>query len=106
MHWGDMQLPAKTFLISQNVLIQCGWVLYLSLGAWVYTNSVKVLKSWKYLKLAGKGEVRYMGKFRKSCKPVYIGYPGLLRIRKVSLLKYFQGVVRGTFRVLLLGHSG
>ncbi|OXA54721.1 hypothetical protein Fcan01_10310 [Folsomia candida] len=101
MQWDQMGVASKAFLISQMIMIQAAWVLCLTFGGWINFNSVKVLKSWKCLKLSGKEEAKYMSKFRKSCRPLYIGYPGVLKIRKVTALKYFQGVTRGTFRMLL-----
>lgn len=44
---------------------------------------------------------KYMSKFRKSCKPIYLGFPGFMTITHKSVLKYMQGIVRGVFRMLL-----
>ncbi|OXA63505.1 hypothetical protein Fcan01_00953 [Folsomia candida] len=101
LQWSEMDGVIKAFLLSQLVMIQGVWAVILGFGGWVYDVSTTIIKSWKYLKLGNKQEAKYMAKFRKSCKPMYLGYPGMFRIRNVTVLKHFQGLTRGTFRMLV-----
>ncbi|OXA54323.1 hypothetical protein Fcan01_11455 [Folsomia candida] len=91
--WSVIQIPAKGAMMSTSLMVQAAWLGFITFGTWFNNNSVKVLQSWKKLPCNGK-EAKYMAKFRKSCRPLYIGYPGMLRIRKVTVLKYVQGVTR------------
>lgn len=77
------------------------WITCLIMAAKFHFEILKTTKGWKYFKLMTKRERKYIGKFRKFCKPVYLGTPGLFRIKKVTILKFIQGIVRGAFRGLV-----
>ncbi|OXA38227.1 hypothetical protein Fcan01_27017 [Folsomia candida] len=92
--WEVMDGATKVFLLAQFFITQMAWFMLLSLSGWFHDNSVKVLKSWKALGVRNELEGKLMGKFRKSCKPMYIGYPGVFRIRiPVNHLVFLTGRV-------------
>lgn len=62
--------------------------------------SKKTINSWKYFSWPDK-DLKYINKFRKSCQPLRIGLQGVYTIKKISVLKFLQTIVRGTFRALL-----
>lgn len=99
--WNVMQGPAKFCMMFTSFIVQCAWLGFTTFGAWFCDNTIKVLQSWKKLPGSSREEMKYMGKFRKSCRPLYLGYPGVFRITRATVLIYIQGVSRGTFRVLL-----
>lgn len=103
LNWEDLSVSVKLFLLGQSVIVQAAWITFLTFGGWFYARSGKVLKSWKHLSGVrwSDRERKLMGKFIKSCKPMYVGYPGLMKIRKISVPRYFQGLFRGTCRMLL-----
>lgn len=42
-----------------------------------------------------------MAKFRQACRPLGIRVGWNYFVKRSSVLKYFQGIIRGTFRALL-----
>lgn len=66
--WGDMHSSSKGCLIFVSVMVQAWWLGFVSFGAWFSNNSIKILKSWKQLPGNSKAEIKYMGKFKKSCR--------------------------------------
>lgn len=101
LNWKTMDLTTTGFLVSQFLMFQGLYVLYLSFGGWFYKNSVRILEGWKALKLKNAIEMKCVAKFRRSCRPMYIGYPGVFKVRKVSVLTYCQGLLTGTSRLLV-----
>lgn len=99
--WSCIDTVTLGMLICLTSMFQLSWISVLSLGGLLHTHASKTVKSWKYLNYESMGEAKYMGKFRKSCRPLVIGTPGIQRITMVSVLKFMQGIIRGTFRVLL-----
>ncbi len=43
-----------------------------------------------------------MDKFRKSCKPVMIRYERTYIIRRITVLRYSRGLLKGIFRTVLI----
>ncbi|OXA48610.1 hypothetical protein Fcan01_16415 [Folsomia candida] len=80
------------------------WAVMLSCAANLDIKSRECIQSWKRGGIeAGwsRDEVRYMAKFRKSCKPIDFNCQGMMRITKKTVIKFVQGIVRGIFRMLL-----
>ncbi|CAL8092434.1 unnamed protein product [Orchesella dallaii] len=67
----------------------------------VYGKTEGAIKSWKYVNWGSKEENVRMAKFQKSCKPWAVGYRKVYVIRKLTVLKWNRGIMRGTFRALL-----
>lgn len=79
------------------------WTIMLAFSGIIYRCANRCIASWK--SGAGRwetGEDRlYMKKFRRSCKSIYIGYPGLITVTLKTALMFVQGIVHGTVRALL-----
>lgn len=58
----------------------------------------KIPKSWKHIKAEDK---RLISRIRKSCRPFNFGVEGVFSFKRNTLLKFFQGIVKGTFKALL-----
>ncbi|OXA62431.1 hypothetical protein Fcan01_00972 [Folsomia candida] len=76
------------------------WSVILRFGGYFYTRSIRTIRSWKLLTLS-QAEKKYLGKVRRSCRPLRIGYPGYYKISNLSMLKFWQGVVKGVCRALI-----
>lgn len=76
------------------------WTVFLTTGGYVYLQGKNTLASWKYLEWP-KPDKRYMSKFKMGCRPLAIRVGGYYCVRRLSVLKFWQGIVRGTFRALL-----
>lgn len=80
------------------------WLFLLDAMAKLPSASGYCLLSWKtdgHIYLRKRGSKKYIGKFRRSCKTMCIGYSGYIRITRKTHLKFVQGIVRGTFRTVL-----
>ncbi|OXA65094.1 hypothetical protein Fcan01_00673 [Folsomia candida] len=98
---GDSKRTALFLAMFGMVVV---WISVISVAAKLQKESVKCILSWKtgvQIHWRSGKDRKYMAKFRKSCKPLYIGYLGYLRITPMTVLKFVQGVVRGTFRSVL-----
>lgn len=84
-----------------TVASQVVWITVLTLSATFQKEAVATRRSWKSFEFRTRFEKRYMNKFTRSCKPLYIGTGDVFRISKKTVLKFLQGIVRGTFRALI-----
>lgn len=102
VEWECLKMYTLVSIISTVKLLTICWGLFLTYAATLYKNSARCVKSWKYGNGAWSGvEAKYMAKFRKSCKPLVIGYPGILTIRPGTVIRFVKGIVRGVFRTVL-----
>jgi len=100
-YWNQLQIVSKLQLLSWTIIFMGFWACVLELGRFMFTQGNKVLGSWKRHEYAYSGESKLMKKFTKSCKPIVLSYGKQFVIGRVSVLVFFRGVVRGTFRALL-----
>jgi len=73
----------------------------LEFGRFLFCRGTKVIKSWKVDEKNYQGESKVMKKFARSCKPIVLSYGKQFVVGRVSVLVFFRGIVRGTFRALL-----
>jgi len=100
-HWNRLDEVTIAVLILFTAVFQTVWFTILTCGGLYHVHSGRTLKSWKYLKFSSKEEAKMISKFRKSCRPLGIGLVGYFISRRLTVLKFMRGVVRGTFRALL-----
>lgn len=102
---GGDSVDGMTTMLFVGLLGTAGfWICVIDAGARLPKASGKALIAWKteaHLYWDSGQDRRYMGKFRKSCKPICIGYSGYIMITHRTVLKFVQGVIRGTFRIIL-----
>lgn len=90
-------------LLGIAVILFVFWSLVLQFGGFFFMASRRTLKSWKKLNFIWeRNELKDLSKFRKSCKPLRIEYPGYYKIGNLSMLKFWQGILKGIFRALKL----
>ncbi|OXA48075.1 hypothetical protein Fcan01_16918 [Folsomia candida] len=79
------------------------WALLLACAGKIQKSAKDCLTSWKgngdHWEL--RGDRKYMSKFRKSCKSLYLGLDGFMVVTHRSVMKFMQGIIRGVFRALL-----
>ncbi|CAL8072491.1 unnamed protein product [Orchesella dallaii] len=100
--WEKLNAALRVSLILLSVLAMFLWGLVLKVFGRMDVWSQKTLKSWKDHNWGSVRDNKYMRKFRKSCRPLRIGYGRCYIIRPLSVLKFLKGISRGTFRALLL----
>jgi hypothetical protein len=82
-------------------VLQFGWGLILEISGRFQTFSSSTLKSWKLLQFQSAIESKYLKKFKKSQKPLLIGKQGVFIIQRLTVLKFFRALMKGTFKALL-----
>lgn len=100
-HKNKMDDTMKMVLISWAFLSTITWLGVLQLGGHLHKNGKQLLKSWKFHKWANREETRIMNKFRKSCKPLMMHHGGTYIIKRITVLKFIRGLIKGIFRTLL-----
>lgn len=102
-YWSEMDLFTIAPLLLASGLIVGFWTVTLELGRVFFLKGGKTMGSWKRANWGNIGmrEKVIMKKFTKSCKPILMQYGKQFTIKRVSVLVYFRGVVRGTMRALL-----
>ncbi|OXA54368.1 hypothetical protein Fcan01_10176 [Folsomia candida] len=100
--WDSLTYFTKlVMLISWSVNGQLVWGLSLETFGRMDMEAKKVPKSWKFVKSGGKIELKILSKFRKSMKPLTFGEEGVFTMKRMTVLKFFRGIIKGTFRALL-----
>jgi len=99
--WDTIKDLNKLILLMGSVIgvVVIGGVL--DCAGKLYSIGENVLKSWKFCDWGSRWRNKYMQKFRKSCKPIRVHYKSSYTIKKLTVLKFIRGIVRGTFRSLL-----
>lgn len=82
-------------------MAQTYWGIMLAVCGKIKLRHKHTVKSWKYFKCDSKLESKYLSKFRKATKPICVGEPGVFEIKRLTVLKFFRGIIKGTFRALL-----
>lgn len=99
--WGMLNVVAKTLLVLLTIVTLIIWAFIAEVGRMFFTRGNKLLGSWKRNQWKSKQERELMRRFEQSCPPILIAYGRELVLRRVSILKFCRGVIRGTKRVLL-----
>lgn len=102
-HHQMMAVSTKVMLVTWVALSSLFWCLVLLMGGCIHFYGLKVLSSWKYHKwgeLTAR-EKKILSKFGKSCAPLSIAYGKTFVIRRLTVLKFIRGLVKGIFRALL-----
>lgn len=98
--WAYLDATSTSLLVLWSGGVLFLWTVVLSSGGYIQSQGRRTIVSWKYFNWprAKKAE---LSRFRRSCKPLAIRAGGYFCIGKLTLLKFFRGIVRGTFRALL-----
>lgn len=102
-HHKMMATSTKVMLVIWAGLSSFFWCLVLLMGGYIHMFGIKVLTSWKYYKWSEitAREKRILSRFGKSCVPLSIAYGKTFVIRRLTVLKFIRGLVKGIFRTLL-----
>ncbi|OXA45946.1 hypothetical protein Fcan01_19271 [Folsomia candida] len=95
-YWGTLGILRLVLILMEAGLISF-WTIILEFGGRFYEASKRNKESWRQLGEQSK----FVRKWRKSVRHLYAGYEGYHVIRRLSVLKFLKGIVRGTFRILL-----
>lgn len=99
--WAVLENVSKLILMTTSFCFQSAWIIALHGSARLTLHSTRTIRSWKTDGFQeSKLNKKYMAKFRKSCRPLKIGYKGHFAYKRHSLLTYLKSLYRGTFRAL------
>ncbi|OXA47963.1 hypothetical protein Fcan01_16941 [Folsomia candida] len=98
-HWESLGILRYLMIIAEVCTVAfCAEVLQ-TCGKF-YAQSIKNRASWRPL-----GEDKYFRKWRKSVTPLYFGPQGYHVIRRLSILKFWKAIIRGTVRTVVTMHN-
>jgi hypothetical protein len=90
-----------TILVIFAVVIMTIWVTILEACGIFHKQSETLLESFKHGNGWNRKEKLYMDKFRKSCRPLGFRSVGGFCIKRLTGVKFIQGIVVGTLRIFL-----
>ncbi|OXA39701.1 hypothetical protein Fcan01_25431 [Folsomia candida] len=99
--WNEMASFTKAYFILLSTMFQLVWGICLEVSGRIHKNVNTVSKSWKYFTLETPQESKYLRKMAKSCRPIGVGQDGIFIIKRISSMKFFRGIITGTFKALL-----
>jgi len=99
-HQLDPFLNALITIIASFIL--CFWTLSLETAGRYQRDSTEVLISWKFMKHNDTRQAKLMRKYIKRFQPLVVSARSFFKIKRLTVLKYLKGIVRGTFRALLI----
>lgn len=100
LSWNRLDIVTRIILILWEIGIIFLQSMILELGGRLHSQSKKVLKEWKYLNWRPLSK-RILNKFRKSRRPIALRAGQYHSIKRLSILKFYKGLIRGTFRAIL-----
>ncbi|OXA48558.1 hypothetical protein Fcan01_16665 [Folsomia candida] len=108
-HSQDLNTTTFSIVTTWSISMFLMYTIILRVAGIMFLKSKKTIDSWKHwgesdeLRRFWRSEWarKHIGKFRKSCRPLAIEFPGYYRFNNLSMLKFIQGIVRGSLRVLL-----
>jgi len=100
-YWNRLEMLSKGQLLIWSFLFIGAWAFVMELGRFLFAKGSKSLRSWNGDKWGNVRENKLMKKFCRSCKPIAVCNGRQFVIGRVSILVFFRGVTRGTFRALL-----
>lgn len=95
----NSEISVKLFMAFASIVVVCGWSLFLVLAGFQYSMSNGTIRSWKREYWFLKQDWLYIAKFKKSCKPFWIG-DGRYVIKPITFLIFLRKISRNTFRAL------
>lgn len=99
-YWSEL-LPIPKVMLCGICLIFLGfWLFLLELGRYFFVKGAKTMRSWKVCKWGSN--TKQMIKFQKSCRPILLSWGTQFVIRRATVLNFLRGIVRGTFRTLIV----
>lgn len=101
-YWEELEVSTVALLSMTTCLTMAVWTAVLELGKIFFIKGRKVLVSWKRKDWGSRYENRIMKQFRLGSKPILISYGKQFIITRVSILVYYRGIVRGTFRTVIM----
>jgi len=84
-----------------TLLFQSVWIIFLNVCGLFFKHSAATIASWKSFEFKKTGDSKVFGKFRRSCRVLRIGHGELYAIKRLTVLTFLRGIIRGTFRALL-----
>jgi len=96
----NSEATVQVFMAFTSTVAVCGWSLFLVIAGFQYQISKETMRSWKRENWLFKYEWLYIAKFKKSCKPFWIGDGRRYIIKPITVLIFLRKISRNTFRAM------
>lgn len=88
-------------MLGITILFPMFWGVVLTIGGYMHSKGLKLLRSWKTFDWGSKHDKAYMSRFVKSSKPLMLSWGKMYVIRKISVLCYMMALMRGLSKACL-----
>jgi len=99
--WDQLDKTTVVILLFWTSGVLVCWLGVLEVGGWLNSGGSKILQSWKHFNWPAL-ERKILNKQKKACRPYAVRVQSYYCIKRLSILKFLKGIVKGTFRALLL----
>jgi len=100
--YADHLIPMDTArLLIIMAALQGTYCTFLEISGRFHVKSENLLKSFPNHKACNNFEKKYLLKFTRACKPLFIGTPGYFRIQRLTVLTFLRGIMVGTLDMIL-----
>jgi len=98
-HGGDIPSSLKLLIALCGINLLIIWPIILETCGKLHRHGCAIISSLRFLN-CGRHR-KYISRFKKRCRPICIGTPYFLTVKRLTVLKFLKGVIRGTLRMLL-----
>ncbi|CAL8123067.1 unnamed protein product [Orchesella dallaii] len=99
--WSQLSTVSVFILVFWSVASQVCWIFILEMGARLFVQGDRTIKSWKDFNWGSRRGNKVMKKFGKSCRSIRLAHGSMFTIRKRNVLTFLKSILRGTFRAFL-----
>ncbi|CAL8145621.1 unnamed protein product [Orchesella dallaii] len=100
--WEEIDVLHRIILIFWTMITMGGWTGILECSGTLFLVGARTLTSWKHWNWGTPWRNMYMKKFRRSSQPIRVHHGSCYTIRKSTVLEFCMGIVRDTFRIMLI----
>jgi len=100
-HGAKLSSIPLTLALFWSVLFLGFWTVFLNVCGLFLKHSEGTIRSWKRLTFKDPMDAKIFARFRKSCRPMKVGQGDYYTIKRLTVLTFLRGIIRGTFRVML-----
>jgi hypothetical protein len=99
--WEELDGVTAAVFIFVDLAVSIGWVGFLEEFGMFHKRGQELLESWRLARWSSKRDRLWVGKFVKSCRPLGMRSKDQFCVKRLSSLKFVQGIVVGTLSLVL-----
>ncbi|CAL8072508.1 unnamed protein product [Orchesella dallaii] len=101
MYWHELGMVLKLVIPIVTIFAALGWGIFLTITGMSWKDTTLTLRSWKLGDVKQKRSREYLKRFKRSCKPLLLGYAKGFKIKPKKFLGYLKGISRRTLKTII-----